>query len=135
MITSALKTNHQSQGLTIDWLEVDLANGNFADGQAYVALSRSVGFDSLGIKNMPPIQYLRTSKMVGRFYSDISCSARLPTWDQQPPPDMLCGCGIPAALKTSRTQTNPGRRFYACHKGPRQKGGCGHFVWYDMIPR
>ncbi|WMV29314.1 hypothetical protein MTR67_022699 [Solanum verrucosum] len=33
-------------------------------------------------------------------------------------------------MKTSWTQSNPGRRFLCC-KTSKARGGCGYFRWYD----
>lgn len=55
-------TVHKSQGLTIDLLEVDL-EGTFADGQAYVALSRARSMDGLRVLNFHPSQ-VRTHPLV-----------------------------------------------------------------------
>ena len=46
-------TVHKSQGATIDYLKVDLA-GCFAEGQAYVAISRACSVDGLEITNFSP---------------------------------------------------------------------------------
>lgn len=46
-------TIHKSQGLTIDWLDVDL-EGTFACGQAYVALSRARSLEGLRVRGFHP---------------------------------------------------------------------------------
>ena len=43
-------TVHKGQGATIDYLLVDLG-GCFAEGQAYVAVSRACSIDGLEIQN------------------------------------------------------------------------------------
>ena len=58
-------TVHKSQGLTIDLLEVDL-EGTFADGQAYVALSRARSMEGLRVLNFHPSQ-VRTHPLVHAF--------------------------------------------------------------------
>jgi len=58
-------TVHKSQGLTIDRMEVDL-EGTFADGQAYVALSRARSMDGLRVLNFHPSQ-VRTHPLVSAF--------------------------------------------------------------------
>lgn len=60
-------TVHKSQGLTIDLLEVDL-EGTFADGQAYVALSRARSMEGLRVLNFHPSQ-VRTHPMVSALFS------------------------------------------------------------------
>lgn len=42
-------TIHKSQGLTLDYVQVDLGNGAFAAGQTYVALSRCTTLEGLRI--------------------------------------------------------------------------------------
>jgi ATP-dependent DNA helicase PIF1 len=58
-------TVHKSQGLTIDRMEVDL-EGTFADGQAYVALSRARSMEGLRVLNFHP-SHVRTHPMVNAF--------------------------------------------------------------------
>jgi ATP-dependent DNA helicase PIF1 len=58
-------TVHKSQGLTIDMLEVDL-EGTFADGQAYVALSRARSMEGLRVLNFHP-SHVRTHPLVSTF--------------------------------------------------------------------
>ncbi|PHU00027.1 hypothetical protein BC332_29814 [Capsicum chinense] len=36
-------------------------------------------------------------------------------------------------LRTSRTPSNSGRRFFGC-KVPKENGGCGYFRWIDPKP-
>ncbi|KAF3615585.1 hypothetical protein FXO38_35035 [Capsicum annuum] len=36
-------------------------------------------------------------------------------------------------LRTSRTPSNPGRRFFGC-KVPKENDGCGYFRWIDPKP-
>eukprot|EP00850_Spirogloea_muscicola_P015548 SM000120S25697 [mRNA] locus=s120:175566:177974:- [translate_table: standard] len=51
-----------------------------------------------------------------------------PETDFGPEPDMMCPCGVGLCLvRTSRTEKNPGRRFYKCP----QETGCGFFLWCD----
>ncbi|XP_074291604.1 uncharacterized protein LOC141618409 [Silene latifolia] len=44
-----------------------------------------------------------------------------------------CKCGVPAAICTSYTQRNYGRRFEGCkfYKANSDMRGCGHFKWID----
>ncbi|MCL2876272.1 MAG: AAA family ATPase [Betaproteobacteria bacterium] len=64
-------TIHKSQGLTLDNLTLDLGTGAFAEGQTYVALSRSRMLD--GIKLVRPIAMcdVRTNPVVLAFYRDL----------------------------------------------------------------
>lgn len=43
-----------------------------------------------------------------------------------------CGCGVAAVLRTSQSQTNPGRQYYSCHKG-KTNGPCSFFKWADEV--
>lgn len=62
-------TIHKSQGLSIDFLEIDL-KGCFAAGQAYVALSRATSFETLRVRNFNK-RCVITSPVVKRFYSQL----------------------------------------------------------------
>ena len=55
-------TVHKSQGMSIDFLKVDL-QGTFADGQAYVAISRATCLTGLEIANFSP-RAVKTSPLV-----------------------------------------------------------------------
>ncbi|KAH1082348.1 hypothetical protein J1N35_022109 [Gossypium stocksii] len=44
-------------------------------------------------------------------------------------PAVKCHCNKLAPRDTSRTDLNPGRRFYCC--SDFQDGGCDFFKWYD----
>ncbi|KAK9698018.1 hypothetical protein RND81_08G077100 [Saponaria officinalis] len=48
-------------------------------------------------------------------------------------PVVECRCGIPAALKTSMTEANTGRRFLTCKFYNPEMGmrGCNYFKWVD----
>ncbi|XP_074271438.1 uncharacterized protein LOC141595372 [Silene latifolia] len=48
-------------------------------------------------------------------------------------PLVKCRCGIPAALKTSMTVANTGRRFLACkfYNPETSMRGCNFFKWVD----
>ncbi|PWA98183.1 hypothetical protein CTI12_AA021530 [Artemisia annua] len=41
---------------------------------------------------------------------------------------MSCFCGNHAIVRTSWTDTNPGRRFWSC---PQIGTNCGFFLWLD----
>jgi ATP-dependent exoDNAse (exonuclease V) alpha subunit len=60
-------TIHKSQGATIDYLEVDLGFRVFANGQAYVALSRVRNLESLCISDVEKRAF-KTSEKVKSFY-------------------------------------------------------------------
>ncbi|KAB1206063.1 hypothetical protein CJ030_MR7G009292 [Morella rubra] len=45
----------------------------------------------------------------------------------------VCGCNLQASMKTSLTYSNPGRRFFSCHRysaGSKQPA-CNFFQWVD----
>jgi hypothetical protein len=56
---------HKSQGMTIDWLNVDL-KGCFAPGQAYVACSRGRGLQQMTVENFD-VSEIKTSDVVKQF--------------------------------------------------------------------
>ncbi|EJK67291.1 hypothetical protein THAOC_11702 [Thalassiosira oceanica] len=56
---------HKSQGMTIEWLKVDLRDC-FAIGQAYVACSRGKGVQSMSVVNYDPRE-IKVSEKVKRF--------------------------------------------------------------------
>ena len=62
-------TVHKTQGASLDYAVVDL-NGTFADGQAYVAISRSRTKEGLQIKNFST-SAIRTDPLVREFYEAI----------------------------------------------------------------
>lgn len=71
-------TVHKTQGSSIDKAIVDLS-GTFAEGQAYVAISRARSVSGLQILNFQP-SLVMTDPLVVRFYSclgDKECMARL----------------------------------------------------------
>ncbi|PHT84427.1 hypothetical protein T459_12870 [Capsicum annuum] len=45
----------------------------------------------------------------------------------------LCYCSEFCPLRTSRTSSNPVRRFFGC-KVSKENGGCGYFRWIDPKP-
>ena len=83
-------TIHKSQGLTLDYVTVTLRN-TFSDGQAYVALSRATGLDSLAISDGLPNYRIQVNPLVGRFYGlnhfntypSTCCTAGISLWDAQ----------------------------------------------------
>jgi hypothetical protein len=62
-------TVHKAQGATIDYLCVDL-EGAFADGQAYVAISRACSIEGLQLLNFST-KYVRSSALVRDFYNAV----------------------------------------------------------------
>jgi ATP-dependent DNA helicase PIF1 len=60
-------TIHKSQGATIDYLLTDLGSSIFADGQAYVALSRVKNLDNLALIDVKKKSF-KTNYNVKRFY-------------------------------------------------------------------
>ncbi len=83
-------TIHKSQGLTLDYVSVTLRK-TFSDGQAYVALSRATGLDSLAISDGLPNYRIQVNPLVGRFYGlntfntepNTCCTTGIPLWDAQ----------------------------------------------------
>ncbi|CAA0841880.1 DNA topoisomerase 3-alpha [Striga hermonthica] len=45
------------------------------------------------------------------------------------PSNLLCHCGKRAQLRTSRTPSNPGKKFHGCKNW--KDGGCTFFKWED----
>lgn len=64
-------TIHKSQGSTIDYLELNLGESIFADGQAYVALSRVKTLENLSIINIHKNAFT-TDKSVSEFYNKLN---------------------------------------------------------------
>ncbi|GAA5042053.1 hypothetical protein [Nocardia callitridis] len=60
-------TIHKSQGQTLSRLVIDLTGGTFADGQLYVALSRSTSMDGLVLRRQVVVKDLKTDMRVRRF--------------------------------------------------------------------
>jgi hypothetical protein len=60
---------HKSQGMTIDYLQVDLRRV-FSDGQAYVALSRGKGCDKMRVKDLD-VNKMTASREVLRLYEQM----------------------------------------------------------------
>ena len=64
-------TIHKSQGLTLDYAEMDLGSGIFECGQSYVALSRVKSLEGLFLKDFD-ISKIKIKKKVKEFYDSIS---------------------------------------------------------------
>lgn len=60
---------HKSQGASISYLRVDL-DGCFAEGQAYVAISRACSVDGLEIRNYTPSS-VKSHPLVKDFYEAV----------------------------------------------------------------
>ena len=60
---------HKAQGMTIDWLEVDLS-GVFAPGMTYVALSRGVSCDHMAVRGFRRSE-MKTDRRVVTFYEGL----------------------------------------------------------------
>ncbi len=60
-------TIHKSQGKTYDRVILDLSQGMFVSGQAYVALSRCSSFEGLILKSAFKKQYIRTDYRIFDF--------------------------------------------------------------------
>jgi ATP-dependent DNA helicase PIF1 len=76
-------TVHKSQGLSIDYLHVDL-KGAFSPGQAYVALSRATSFETLRVTNFSK-KCVITSEQVKNFYKMIDSRQGTPPLKRERP--------------------------------------------------
>eukprot|EP00877_Chromochloris_zofingiensis_P004470 jgi/Chrzof1/14023/Cz08g21140.t1 len=45
--------------------------------------------------------------------------------------NVMCPCGLPAVVRTSQSQKNPGRQFYKCPKAMGEQ--CDFFKWVDEV--
>ncbi|KAJ1386618.1 Zinc finger, GRF-type [Sesbania bispinosa] len=45
----------------------------------------------------------------------------------------LCHCGRKAAIRTSKTQRNPGRSFYTCPLPKDDFLNCNYFCWIEDV--
>lgn len=63
-------TIHKSQGQTFDRVVLDIGNGTFAHGQAYVALSRCTSFDGLVLKKPIQKNHIMLDERVVQFMKD-----------------------------------------------------------------
>jgi len=66
-------TIHKAQGMSLDFAKVDIGAGIFADGQAYVALSRVRTLEGLTLKAFVP-QSVRAKAEVVAFYRALHSS-------------------------------------------------------------
>ena len=72
-------TIHKSQGLTLSDVIVDLDRGAFAEGQAYVALSRCRSLDGLSLARPVRERDVISSDLVRRFYALVRGSVETTT--------------------------------------------------------
>ncbi len=68
-------TIHKSQGMSLDCADVDIGRGVFAEGQAYVALSRLRSGDGLCLKRFDPT-VVKANADVVKWYRDQELVAR-----------------------------------------------------------
>ena len=64
-------TIHKSQGQTFDNVVIDIANGAFAHGQIYVALSRCRTLDGITLKQRIRKQDIIVDKRIIEYYEKI----------------------------------------------------------------
>lgn len=144
---------HKSQGMTIDWLHVDLKDC-FAPGQAYVACSRGRSLRSMTVENFKPYE-IKTSKKVQQFYKSLNGDASYSlTWSdtiaefdkvvddehklkehmKQRYQSTVCKlCGLPCVVRKvqSNRNANYGKWFIKCSDAYRQ----GHtFDFVQVTP-
>ena len=74
-------TMHKSQGMTLDYVKVDLS-GVFGNAQAYVALSRASDENGLELFNFCP-QKVRADPRALEFYQDPRCLHKFPSWKEE----------------------------------------------------
>jgi len=81
-------TIHKSQGRTLDEVVIDMDFGAFADGQLYVALSRSTTLD--GISLVKPLEYgdVKCDTMIKRFYEFLRVSDKINIRDESEDKEM-----------------------------------------------
>jgi ATP-dependent DNA helicase PIF1 len=63
-------TIHKAQGATLDSALIDIGSNTFEYGQAYVALSRVKGLESLYIHDFTPTAF-RINEKVSGFYKSL----------------------------------------------------------------
>lgn len=122
-------STHKSQGMTIDWLRVNLKSC-FAPGQAYVACSRGTSAASMHIENFNERE-IKTSEVVRDFYEALRNGTekafRPLTWlDLEEAcrklPCRKCGSAC-IALQVTKTGTNQGKWFVKCPDQERRSDG------------
>ena len=144
---------HKSQGMTIDWLHVNLKDC-FSAGQAYVACSRGRSLSSMTVENFNPNE-IKTSKKVKQFYKSLNGGAPYTqTWSdtiaeydkmnqdnrelrkemEQRYKNIKCEeCGMPCIVKQVKTNrsNNIGKWYIKCSES---YGGGHTFEFVDVSP-
>ena len=62
---------HKAQGLTLDFIDIDLGRGFFAAGQAYVALSRCRTLGGIGFNRPMRAEDIRCDPVIQSFYAGL----------------------------------------------------------------
>ncbi len=62
-------TIHKSQGKTFDKVLIDLGRGAFAEGQTYVALSRSTSLEGITLKEKIKLSDIKTDETINKFFA------------------------------------------------------------------
>ena len=74
-------TMHKSQGMTLDYVKVDLS-GVFSNAQAYVALSRASDENGLELLGFCP-KKVRADPRALQFYKDPTSIDKFPSWESE----------------------------------------------------
>ena len=133
-------TVHKSQGMSIDRLRVSLADA-FAEGQAYVALSRATGKCGLEMRGFSTGCVMASPLALAFEEAADGCPAGVQTWMQEAlrswpsllargrrvPPYCTCG-GLKRRCTVGKEGATKGKSFFGC---PRSMGSqCeGDFEW------
>ena len=127
-------TAHKSQGMTIDWLRVNL-DGCFSPGQAYVACSRGRSAGSMHVVNFSERE-VKTSEIVKRFYRALEGGEEYhpPIWS-----DMLDDFDRMQLLKRRLEQTYGKETCQICGTScivqQVKKAGKNNGRWYLSCPK
>lgn len=103
--------------------------------QASVSYDRSVGISSNVYDYDAALKQSNdTANYAGAAYSGYEIGSSY-SFDVNAivggPADVLCGCGMPAPLRTARTEKNFGQQFYTCNKAKDDPTCCNFFQWQD----
>ena len=135
---------HKSQGMSIDKLNISVKQ-SFANGQAYVAMSRATSKKGLEIRTWKD-SAIKCSPVALKFDTTGEVDetwqvAAERLWESQLAealrladiecPDCKCGNGKKSALKTSNSANNPGRHFFTCKVHYQNPNSCKFFAWVD----